>query len=72
MPEFPEKVNVEVEEVREITPGLKTTELILSVAVLAIAGALVIVNDSLSAEVWVDLAKWVVGGYALSRGLAKL
>lgn len=56
----------------EIKPGIKTTELILSLAVLAIAGAMVLVNESLSAEVWVDLAKWVVGGYALSRGLAKL
>lgn len=59
-------------EVIEVKPGIKTTELILCIAVLAIAGAMVFVNDSLSAEVWVDLAKWVVGGYALSRGLAKL
>jgi len=60
------------EETFEIKPGIKTTELILSVVVLAVAGVLVLVNNSLSAEVWVDLAKWVVGGYAVSRGLAKL
>lgn len=59
-------------EVIEVKPGIKTTELILCIVVLGIAGAMVLVNDSLSAEVWVDLAKWVVGGYALSRGLAKL
>jgi len=64
--------NVNLEEVSEIKPGIKTTELILSVVVLAIGGALVLVNDSLDAQVWVDLAKWVVGGYAISRGLAKL
>lgn len=70
---LPEQVNVEVDNVpQEIKPGLKTTELILSLAVLAIAGAMVLVNESLSAEDWVDLSKWVVGGYALSRGLAKL
>lgn len=58
--------------VTEIKPGLKTTELILAVAVLAIAGAMVIIGDTLQADQWVELAKWVVGGYALSRGLAKL
>lgn len=52
--------------------GLKTTELILAIAVLAISGAMVLFNDALAAEAWVDLAKWVVGGYAVSRGLAKL
>lgn len=67
-----EEINVEVEKTSDIKPGLRTSELILTLAVLAIAGAMVLINESLAAEDWVDLTKWVVGGYALSRGLAKL
>lgn len=72
MVEIPREVNVEVDNVGEVKPGIRTTELILTLVVLAISGAMVLVNESLAAEDWVDLAKWVVGGYALSRGLAKL
>jgi len=52
--------------------GLYTSEFFLAVAVLVISGAMVIVEGNLSAQEWLDFAKWVVGGYAVSRGLAKV
>lgn len=56
----------------EPTAGVFTSEFLLAVAVLVISGAMVIVSKNLSAQEWLDFAKWVVGGYAVSRGLAKV
>lgn len=61
-----------VDEIKEPKPGFLTTEFMLAIAVLLISGAMVIVSKNLDSEQWLDFAKWVVGGYAVSRGLAKV
>lgn len=53
-------------------PGYLTTEFLLAALVLIISGAMVIVSKNLAASQWINLAKWLVPGYGLSRGLAKL
>lgn len=52
--------------------GIFTSEFYLAMAVLIIGGAMVIISKNLAASEWLDLAKWVVGGYSVSRGLAKV
>ena len=70
------KKDPEIEEEITTPPpqprGLYTSEFILSSLVLVIAGLMVIVSKNLSAQEWLDFAKWVVGGYAVARGLAKV
>lgn len=54
----------------KITEGMTTSELILTVVALIVAGALVI-WDGLDAKDWVDYSKWLIGSYVVSRGLSK-
>lgn len=61
-----------VKKVPVETRGIFTSEFYLAMAVLIIGGAMVIISKNLAASEWLDLAKWVVGGYSVSRGLAKV
>lgn len=70
----PRKEQVE-EQLVEPPPkprGFFTSEFFLAVLILIVSGIMVIVSKNLSAQEWIDLAKWVSGGYAVSRGLAKI
>lgn len=52
-------------------PGILTSEFWLAAVGLVVSGIMAVAEAGLSAEEWLDFAKWVVAGYALSRGVAK-
>ncbi len=57
---------------KNLTPGMKSSEFVLTV--LSLVGVLVLILVAASPEEtnqFVDFAKWAVGAYAASRGLAK-
>jgi len=54
-----------------MTPGMKSSEFLLTVVAL-VAATVLVLTTKLSDKQWLDFAKVVVTGYGVSRGLAKI
>ncbi len=51
--------------------GVKSTRFLMGVLLYLMATFIMLVDERLTPEIWLDFAKWVFGTYAASEGLAK-
>lgn len=55
-----------------MTPGMKSSEFLLTVlATLGVLVLILVAADPAETSQFIEFAKWAVGGYVASRGLAK-
>lgn len=55
-----------------MTPGMKSSEFLLTIiALLGVLALILLASEPAETDQFVEFAKWAVGGYVASRGLAK-